>query len=62
MEKLYFLPTYKLNHSTIDTVIPGSHIRVGDYYYEQLSRRPRNRRVKQSLLSMDEKTQILIFN
>ena len=62
MKELYFIKPYKVNHRTIDSVIDGGHITLEDRRYEQLSVKPRGRSIFKKLISMDEKTKLVIYS
>ena len=48
MIEKYFLPRLKINAKTSELVIPGEHINMDGYTYEQLSRRPKGRTILES--------------
>ena len=62
MKELYFIKPYKVNHKTVDNLIEGGHITLEDRRYEQLSTKPRGRSIFKKLLSMDEKTRLVIYS
>ena len=62
MNELFFVPAIKINARIADTVIPGSHIKINDYTYERVSRRPKGISIFKKLLSLDEKTKLTIYS
>ena len=61
MNKLFFVPSTKINARIADTVITGNHITVEGLTYQMLSRRPQGRRVLRKLQNLDTNTQITIY-
>lgn len=62
MEKLFFVPSTKINARIADSVIPGSHITVEGLTYQMVSRRPQGRRVIRKLLNENTQTKITIYS
>jgi hypothetical protein len=62
MNELYFIKPHKVNHKTVDNLMEGGHITLEDRRYEQLSSKPRGRSIFKKLLSMDEKTRLVIYS
>ena len=62
MKKLYFILGSKINAATADTVIPGSHISLNGYVYQQVSRAPRGKRIERRLLNEDKQERITIYS
>lgn len=62
MTKLYFMLGSKINAMIAETVIPGSHIYLDGYIYEQLSRAPRGKRILRKLINEEKQERILIYN
>ena len=54
MIEKYFLSRLKINAKTSELVIPGEHINMDGYTYEQLSRQPKGRTIFRKLIN--EKT------
>ena len=61
MNKLFFVPSTKMNARIADTVIAGQHITIGGLTYQMVSRRPLGRRVLRKLKNVDTNTQITIY-
>lgn len=62
MNKLMFVPATKINAVISETVIPGSHITINGYTYEQVSRAPRGRRITRKLINEDKQERIVIYS
>ena len=60
MNELFYFPKAKLNSKVSDLVVEGYDIRVEDYTFVRLSRKPRNRRILRKLQSSSER--ILIYS
>lgn len=61
MQKLYFIPSTKINARIADTVLNGYHIKVDGITFEQTSRRPFGKTLKRSLLNEEKQERILIY-
>ena len=61
MNKLFFVPSTKINARIADTVITGNHITIEGLTYQMVSRRPQGRRVLRKLQNLDTNTQITIY-
>ncbi len=61
MNKLFFVPSTKINARIADTVITGQHITIGGLTYQMVSRRPQGRRVLRKLFNSNTETQITIY-
>lgn len=61
MNKLFFVPSTKINARIADTVIPGNHITVEGLTYQMVSKRPQGRRVLRKLQNLNTNTQITIY-
>jgi len=62
MQKLFFILGSKINASIADTVIPGQHISLDGYQYQQLTRAPRGKRIIRKLINEDKQERIVIYN
>ena len=62
MNELFFVPAVKINARIADTVIIGNHIKLNDYTYERVSRRPKGRSIFKRLQSMDGNTKLTIYS
>ena len=62
MNELFFVPAVKINARIADTVVIGNHIKIDDYTYERVSRRPRGRSILKKLLSLDQQTRLVIYS
>ena len=62
MNKLFFVPSTKINARIADTVIAGNHITVEGLTYQMVSRRPLGRRVLRKLLNESTNTKITIYS
>lgn len=60
MNELFFVPAVKINARIADTVIVGSHIKINDYTYERVSRRPKGRSILRKLQNSD--TRLTIYS
>jgi len=61
MNKLFFVPSTKINARIADTVISGQHITIEGLTYQMVSKRPQGRRVLRKLQNLDTNTQITIY-
>jgi len=61
MNKLFFVPSTKINARIADTVITGNHITIEGLTYQMVSRRPQGRRVLRKLQNLNTNTQITIY-
>ena len=61
MEKLLFLAKSRLNASTSETVIDGSHIDIDGYTYERVSKTPRGKRILRKLINEDLQQRLVIY-
>lgn len=61
MQKLYFIPSTKINARIADTVLNGYHIKVDGITFEQTSKRPFGKTLKRSLLNEEKQERILIY-
>lgn len=61
MQKLYFIPSTKINARISETVLNGYHIKVDGITYEQTSRRPFGKTLKRSLVNEQKQERILIY-
>lgn len=61
MQKLYFIALRRTNAMIADTILPGHHISFNGYTFEQVSRPPRGRTIRQRLINEDKQERILIY-
>lgn len=61
MNKLFFVPSTKINARIAETVITGQHITIEGLTYQMVSRRPQGRRVLRKLQNLNTNTQITIY-
>lgn len=61
MNKLFFVPSTKINARIAETVMSGQHITIEGLTYQMVSRRPQGRRVLRKLQNLDTNTQITIY-
>lgn len=61
MNKLFFVPSTKINARIAETVITGQHITIAGLTYQMVSKRPQGRRVLRKLQNLDTNTQITIY-
>jgi len=61
MNKLFFVPSTKINARIADTVISGQHITIEGLTYQMVSKRPQGRRVLRKLQNLNTNTQITIY-
>ena len=62
MNKLFFVPSTKINAKIADTIITGQHITVEGLTYQMVSKRPQGRRVLRKLQNLNTNTQITIYS
>jgi len=62
MNKLFFVPSTKINARIAETVITGQHITIEGLTYQMVSKRPQGRRVLRKLQNLDINTQITIYS
>lgn len=62
MNESFFMLGSRINAVISETVIPGCHIKVDGRQYEQLSRRPRGRRVLRKLQNLSTNDRFTIYN
>lgn len=60
MNELFYFPKAKVNSRVSELVNDGYDIRIGDYTYVNLIRKPRNRRILRKLQSSSER--IIIYS
>lgn len=58
LNELFYFPNVKLNAKVSELVVEGYDIKVDDYTYVRLSRRPKNRRVLRRLQSSNDRITI----
>lgn len=61
MQKLYFIAPTKINARISESVMPGYHIKVDGLTFEQVSKRPFGKSLKQSLVNEAKQERILIY-
>lgn len=64
MEKptqMFFVKATRINARIQELVIPGHHIIMEGYQYEQLSKRPVGRAKKRTLLNTESNTKLVIY-
>jgi len=61
MIETYYLSALKINSKTSELVIPGNHITIENYKYEQLSRKPKGRSILKKLLNESTKQRFIIY-
>lgn len=61
MKESYFLSALKISAKTSDLVMPGSHITIQNYRYEQLSRKPKGRTIYKKLQNPDTGERFIIY-
>jgi hypothetical protein len=61
MIETYYLSALKINSKTSDLVIPGNHITIENYKFEQLSRKPKGRSISRRLLNTDTGERFIIY-
>ena len=62
MNKLFFVPSTKINARIADTIITGRHITVEGLTYQMVSKRPLGRRVLKRLINESTNTKIVIYS
>ena len=62
MEKLYYIPQWRMNARIAETVIEGDPISINGTNYERVSRAPIGRQVVRRLRATDEAKRIVIYN
>jgi len=62
MNKLFFVPSTKINARIAETVITGQHITIEGLTYQMVSKRPQGRRVLRKLQNLNTNTQITIYS
>lgn len=62
MTELYYFPTVRINAKIADLVIPGMHIRIDDYVYERLSRKPKGRSIARRLQNLNQELKFIIYS
>ena len=62
MNKLFFVPSTKINARIAETVITGQHINIAGLTYQMVSKRPQGRRVLRKLQNLNTNTQITIYS
>ena len=58
----FYVPKVKMNYKLAETVLEGEHIRIEGYTYDRVSRRPKGRSIKQTLLNSTETERWIIYN
>lgn len=59
--KNYYFPKAKLTYKISELALDGDFIRIGDYIYVKLMRRPNGRMVERRLLNVDTNEKITIL-
>jgi hypothetical protein len=62
MEKLYYIPSHRMNARIADTVVEGEEISIEGITYQRLSRAPIGRSVQKRLRKTDESQRIVIYS
>lgn len=62
MNKLYYVAADKITQRISEDVQPGNHIRVNGIRFELVSKRPLGKTIYKRLRSMDEQTQLVVYN
>ena len=62
MEKLYYIPSHRMNARIADTVLEGEDISIEGITYQRLSRAPIGRSIQRRLRKTDESQRIVIYN
>ena len=62
MEKLYYIPSHRMNARISDTVLEGEEISIEGISYQRLSRAPIGRSIQRRLRKTDETQRIVIYN
>jgi hypothetical protein len=58
LNELFYFPSVKVNARVSELVIEGCDIKIDNYTYVRLSRRPKNRRVLRRLQSYNDRITI----
>jgi len=62
MEKLYYIPSHRMNARISETVIDGDDITIEGITYQRLSRAPIGKSIKRRLRKSDETQRIVIYS
>ena len=62
MEKLYYIPSHRMNARISDTVLEGEEISIEGITYQRLSRAPIGRSIQRRLRKTDETQRIVIYS
>ena len=62
MEKLYYIPSHRMNARISDTVLEGEEISIEGITYQRLSRAPIGRSIQRRLRKTNETQRIVIYN
>ena len=62
LDTVIYVPRVKMTYKIAETVIDGYHIKIDNYTYERVLRKPQGRSLKHSLINKDETERWLIYN
>ena len=62
MEKLYYIPSHRINARISDTIIDGDDISIDGITFQRLSRAPIGRSIQRRLRKTDETQRIVIYS
>ena len=62
MEKLYYIPQWRMNARIAETVLEGEDITIEGITYQRLSRAPIGKSIKRRLRKTDETQRIVIYS
>lgn len=62
MNKMFYVAADKITARISEDVLPGNHIRVNGLRFELVSKRPLGKTIYKKLRSIDEQTQLVIYN
>ena len=62
MEKLYYIPSHRMNARIAETVLEGEDITIEGVTYQRLSRAPIGKSIKRRLRKTDETQRIVIYS
>ena len=62
LQTYLYVPRAKMTYRMAETVVDGYHIKIDNYTFERVSKKPQGRSIKHSLLNQDQTERWIIYN
>ncbi len=62
LKQVIYVPRAKMTYRISETVVDGFHIKLNDYTYDRVAKKPQGRALKHSLINNDNTERWLIYN